>query len=119
MDSSLGSGFHILLHVGEVHIAVAVYATGHLHGIAGDGLREVLVDHLPVRGIAQVFADGGAGTEFEVGILCVVDVLFQGLILIQVPVVVVVGLALFELFLCHCRGRKAGKEHDDAEFFHV
>ena len=86
------SGFYILLHGLEVHIAVAIYATGHLHGVTSNRLTEILIDQVLERVVVQIVIDGCTGTEFKIGVLGLVDILFQSLVLVKVSIVGVVRL---------------------------
>ena len=38
VETCFGGGVHVILHGGEVHVAVVVHAACHLHGVACDGL---------------------------------------------------------------------------------
>ena len=81
-ESCLGSGLHIVLHGFKVHIAIAIHATCHLHGITGNGLREVLVGHVIDRRFLKILRNGCACTKFEIRILGIVNIIFESLILV-------------------------------------
>ena len=104
VESGFGSCIHVFLDGFEVHVAIAIHTTGHLHGIACHRLGEVGVGHLIDRRFLEIVIDGGSGTEFEVGVLLVVNVLLECLVFIKVSIVVVVGLAQLVFLLCHGQG---------------
>ena len=120
VDAQTGfrGGIHIVLDGREVHVAIAVHATGHLHRIARYSLVEVLVGQVLDKRIVQIVVDRRTGAKLEVGVLVTVDVLLEGLVIIQVSIIGVVGFSLFKFFLCHCRSRKAGEKHHHENLFH-
>ena len=69
VESSLGGCFNVLLHGGEIHVAITIHATRHLHGIAGDGFCEVLVGQVLDQRIVKVVVDGRTNTQFEIRVL--------------------------------------------------
>ena len=110
-ESGFGSRLHVFLHSLEVHIAVAVYDTTHFHGVAGYGLGEVLVVQVSDLFLVEIIGNSSTSTEFEVGVLRSVDVLFQSFVLIKVTIVRVARFSLLEFFLCQNRNRQAGSKH--------
>ena len=113
VQTGIGSCLHIVFYGGEVHVAIAVYTTGHLHGVSGYGLGEVLVYQVLKHRLVQIVVYGSTCTQLEVGVLLVVDIILQSLVLIQVTIVVVVRFTLFKFLfgLCHRRSHQAGGKH--------
>ena len=110
-ESGISGWFHIFLNRLEVHIAVAVYDTTHFHGVAGYGLGEVLVVQVSDLFLIEIIGNSSTSTEFEVGVLRSVDVLFQSFVLIEVTIVRVARFSQLEFFLRHSRNRQAGSKH--------
>ena len=103
VQSGLGGSLHVALHVGKVHIAVGIHATAHLHGVASHGFGKVLVHQVSECLIGKVIVHGGADAQFKVGVLVIVDVIFQGLIIVEIAIVAIVRFTLFK-FLLSCHG---------------
>ena len=112
VESSFGSRFYVFLNGLEVHISVTVYATGHFHSVARNRLGEVLVDHALERSVAEIVGNGCSGTEFEIGILRSIDVIFKSFVIIEVTIVIIVGLTQLKFFLGICRNKKTGSKHE-------
>ena len=100
VDSGIGGSIHVVLHGGEIHVAIAVHAARHLHGIASNRLCEVLVNQTFVLGVVEIRIYGCTDAEFEIGVLRVINVFFERLILVQVSVVIVVRFSQLEALLC-------------------
>ena len=100
IDACLGSSLDIVLDGVEVHVTIAIDTTGHLHGVAGNGLREVLVDQLVNCRLLEIVVDDGTRSKLEVRILGIIDVLLESLVIVQVTIVVVVGFSQLECLLC-------------------
>ena len=116
VNTCLCGCFHIVLHLREIHVAVAIHHASHLHGVACHRLGEVGVGHLIDRRFLEILIHGRTSAQLEVGVLGVVNILFQRLVLVQVAVVVVVGLALLIFLLCRSRYRQTGCHQYEAPF---
>ena len=73
-DTGVGGCCDEFLHVVEIHVTIAIYAAGHLHGVTCNGFAGVLTDHVPDQGIIEVF---GSNAQLEIGILVMVDVFLE------------------------------------------
>ena len=96
-DASISGCSHELLYIVEIHIAIAIHATGHLHGVACNGLIGVFTDHILDKGVVEIL---GSNAQFEIRILLIIDVLLECLVFIQVSIIVIIRLSQLEFLLC-------------------
>ena len=76
-DAGIRGGSNELLDIVEIHVAIAIHATGHLHGVACNGLVGVFTNHVLDQGVVEVL---GSNTQFEIGVLLSIDVLLECLV---------------------------------------
>ena len=80
IESGIGGIVNIGIDGSEIHVAIAIHAACHLHGIAGNSFGEVGVNQLIERTFLIVVIDGCTGTKFEVGVLQVINILLKSLL---------------------------------------
>ena len=86
-QTSIGSGVHIVGDGTEVHRSIVVVdAGGHLHTVAWFSLVEVRIDKGIYQLLLHVVADGSTNTQLEVRIFLAIDILLDGLIVVQVEI---------------------------------
>ena len=107
VDTCCGGCVDIVFHRIEVHIAIAIHTTCHLHGIACNRLGEIGIGHLVDQSFLEIVIDGCTDAQLEVRVLLIANVILEPLVIIQVAVGIVVRLAQLEflLFLCNSKGR--------------